>query len=94
MMKEEVGRNLPEAKLPSCYDRLIELISWLDDSVGGAYADWKEARANHDRIQMPSAVIIGKISQSKGDRVLKNFGISVGKEDRVVQAPIENPKPV
>jgi hypothetical protein len=43
---------------------------------------------------MPSAVIIGKISQSEGDRVLKNFRISVGKEDRVVQAPIENPKPV
>jgi hypothetical protein len=43
---------------------------------------------------MPSAVIIGKISQPKGDRVLKNFRISVGKEDRVVQTPIENPKPV
>jgi hypothetical protein len=43
---------------------------------------------------MPSAIIIGKISQSKGDRVLKNFRISVGKEDRLVQASIENPKPV
>jgi hypothetical protein len=42
---------------------------------------------------MPSAIIMGKISQSEGDRVLKNFGISVGKEDRVVQAPIENSKP-
>jgi hypothetical protein len=94
MMKEEVRRSLPEAKLPGCYDRLIELISWLDDPVGGAHADWKKARADHDRIQMPCAVIIGKISQSKGDRVLKNFRISVGKEDRVVQTPIENPKPV
>jgi hypothetical protein len=94
MMKEEVRRNLPEAKLPGCCDRVIELISWLDDSVGGAHADWKEARANHDRIQMPSAVIIGKISQSEGDRVFKNSRIGVGKEDRVVQAPIENPKPV
>jgi hypothetical protein len=43
---------------------------------------------------MPSAVIIGKISQSEGDRVLKNFKINVGKEDRIVQAPIESPKPV
>jgi hypothetical protein len=43
---------------------------------------------------MPSAVIIGKISQSKGDRVLKNFRISVVKEDRIVQAPIENSKSV
>jgi hypothetical protein len=94
MMKEEVRRNLPEAKLPGHYNRLIELISWLDDPVGGAHADWKEARANHDRIQMPSAVIIGKISQSEGDRVFKNSRIGVGKEDRVVQAPIENPKPV
>jgi hypothetical protein len=43
---------------------------------------------------MPSAVIIGKISQSEGDRVLKNFRVSVGKEDRVAQALIEYPKPV
>jgi hypothetical protein len=35
---------------------------------------------------MPSAIIISKISQSEGDWVLKNFKISVGKEDRVVQA--------
>jgi hypothetical protein len=89
-----MGRNLPEANLPGCYDRLIKLISRLDDSVGGAHADWKEIRANHDRIQMPSAIIIGKISQFEGDWVPKNFRISVEKEDRVVQAPIENPKPV
>jgi hypothetical protein len=50
IMKEEVRRNLPKSKLPSCYDRLIEFISWLDDPVGGAHADWKEARADHDRI--------------------------------------------
>jgi hypothetical protein len=43
---------------------------------------------------MLSAIIIGKISQSKGDWVLKNFRISIGKEDRVVQTPIEYPKPV
>jgi hypothetical protein len=49
-MKKEVRRNLPEAKLPSYYDRLIEFISRLDDPVGGAHANWKEARADHDRI--------------------------------------------
>jgi hypothetical protein len=27
MMKEEVRRNLPKAKLPGCYNQLIELIS-------------------------------------------------------------------
>jgi hypothetical protein len=42
---------------------------------------------------MLSAVIIGKISQPEGDRVLKNFRISIGKEDRIVQAPVENSKP-
>jgi hypothetical protein len=50
MVKEKVGRNLPETKLPGCYDRLVEIITWLDDWVGGAHADWKEARANHDRV--------------------------------------------
>jgi hypothetical protein len=50
MMKKEVARNLPKTKLPGCYDRLVELITGLDDSVGGAHANWKEARANHDRI--------------------------------------------
>jgi hypothetical protein len=93
MMKEEVRRNLPEAKLPGCYNRLIELISRFNDSVGSTHADWEEARANHDRIQAPGVDIIGKISQLEGDRVLENFRFSVGKEDRVVQTLIENPKP-
>jgi hypothetical protein len=39
VVKEKVGRNLPKTKLPSCYDRLVKLITWLDDSVGGAHAD-------------------------------------------------------
>jgi hypothetical protein len=50
IMKEEVRRNLPKTKLPRCYGRLIEFISWLDDPIGGAHADWKEARMDHDRI--------------------------------------------
>jgi hypothetical protein len=50
MMKEEVRRNLPKAKLPGCYNPLIEFISWFDDPVGSTHADWEEARANHDRI--------------------------------------------
>jgi hypothetical protein len=50
MMKKEVGTNLPKTKLPGCYDRLVELITGLDDSVGAAHANWKEASANHDRI--------------------------------------------
>jgi hypothetical protein len=39
MMKEEVGRGLPKTKMPGCYDRVVELITRLDDSVGGAHAD-------------------------------------------------------
>jgi hypothetical protein len=50
MVKEEVGRNLPKTKLPGCYDRPVKLITWLDNFVGGAHADWKEAGANHDRL--------------------------------------------
>jgi hypothetical protein len=39
MMKEDVGRDLPKTKLSGCYDRLVRLITKLDDSVGGAHAD-------------------------------------------------------
>jgi hypothetical protein len=84
MVKEEVGRDLPKTKLPGGYDRLVRLITRLDDSVGGAYADWKEARADHDRIQMPSAVSIGKVIQSEGNRILKVFRGSVREEEWIV----------
>jgi hypothetical protein len=84
MMKEEVGRDLPRTKLPGCYDRLVRLITRLDDSVGGAHADSKEARADHDRIQMPSAVVIGKVIQSEGNRIFKVFGSSVREEEWIV----------
>jgi hypothetical protein len=67
--------------LPGCYDRLVRLITRLDDSVGGAYADWKEARANHDRIQMSSAVIIGKVIQSEGNWIFKVFRGKVREEE-------------
>jgi hypothetical protein len=93
MVKEEVWRNLPKAKLPGCYNRLIELVSWFDDPVGSTHADREEARANHDRIQVPGVDIIGKVSQPEGSRVLEDFRLSVQEEDWVVQAPIENPKP-
>jgi hypothetical protein len=63
------------------YDRLIRLVTWLDDSVGGAHADWKEVRADHDRVQMSSAVIIGKAIQSESDQIFKAIGGSVKKED-------------
>jgi hypothetical protein len=94
MMKEEVWRNLTKAKLPGCYNRLIEIISQFDDPVGGTHADREEARANHDRIQAPSVDIIGEVSQPKGGWALENFRLSVGEEDWVVQALIENPKPL
>jgi hypothetical protein len=50
MVKEEVGRNLSQTKLPGYYNQLVEFITRLDDSVRGAHADWKEAGANHDRV--------------------------------------------
>jgi hypothetical protein len=70
--------------LLGCYDRLIRLKTWLDDSVGGAHADWKEARADHDRVQMSSAVIIGKVIQSEGDLIFKAIGGSVREEEWIV----------
>jgi hypothetical protein len=84
MMKEEVGRVLPKTKLLGCYNRLVRLITRLDDSIGGAHADWKEARADHDRIQIPSAVIIGKVIQSEGNQIFKVFGGSIREEEWIV----------
>jgi hypothetical protein len=84
MMKEEVGRDLPKTKLPGCYNPLVRLITRLDGSVGGAHAVWKEARADHDRIQMPSAVIIAKVIQSKGNQIFKLFEGSVREEEWIV----------
>jgi hypothetical protein len=70
--------------LPGCYDRLVRLVTWLDDSVGGAHADWKEARVDHDRVQMLSAVIIGKAIQSESDQIFKAIGGIVRKEEWIV----------
>jgi hypothetical protein len=70
--------------LPGYYDRLIRLITWLDDSVGGTHADRKEARADNDRVQMLSAVIIDKVIQSKGGRIFKAIGGSVREEEWIV----------
>jgi hypothetical protein len=62
MMKEEVWRHLPKTKLPGCYNQLVKLVSWFDDPVRSAHADWEETRANHDRVQAPRVNIIGKVS--------------------------------
>jgi hypothetical protein len=70
--------------LPGCYDRLVRLVTRLDDSVGSAHADWKEAGVDHDIVQMLSAVIIGKAIQSESDRIFKDIGGSVRKEEWIV----------
>jgi hypothetical protein len=67
-----------------CYDWLVRLVTWLDDSVGGAHADWKEARVDHDRVQMPSAVIIGKAIQFESDQIFKAIEGSIRKEEWIV----------
>jgi hypothetical protein len=41
---------------------------------------------------MPSTIIIGKVSQSEGDWVLKNLRICIREEDWAVQASVEYPK--
>jgi hypothetical protein len=94
MVEEELGRNLPKTKLPSCYDRLVRFIAWFDDSIGGAHAERKEARTDHDGVLMPSAFIIGKVIQSKGAWIFKDFRICVRKADWIVQTWVEYSKPV
>jgi hypothetical protein len=47
-MKKEIWRHLPKTKLPSRYDRLVKLISWLNDP-------------NHDGVQVPGIGVMGKI---------------------------------
>jgi hypothetical protein len=84
MVEEEVGRNLPKTKMLGCHDQLVRFIAWFDDSVGGAHADWKEARTDHDGVQMLSAFIIGKVIQSKDAWIFKDFIICVRKADWIV----------
>jgi hypothetical protein len=66
------------------YDWLVRFVVWLDDSIGGTHADWKETRADHDRVQMPSVVVIGKVIQSESDQIFKAIRGSVRKEERIV----------
>ena len=83
-MKEEMRRDLPKTKLPGCYNRLVRLVTRLNDSVGSTHTDWEKTRTNHDRIQMSSAVVIGKVIQSEGDRIFKVFGGSVREEEWII----------
>ena len=66
------------------YDRLVRFVAWLDDFVGGTHADWKETRADHDGVQMLSAVVIGKAIQSESDWILEAIEGSVRKEEWIV----------
>jgi hypothetical protein len=92
-VKKEVGRHLRKTELPGCYDRLIKLVTRLEDPVRGTHANWEETRPNHDRIKAPGVGIIANVGQSEGSRVLKELGIGIRKEVRVVKAFVENPEP-
>jgi hypothetical protein len=93
MMKEEMWRHLPKTKLPGCYYRVVKFISRFDDTVESAHADWEETRTNHDGVQAPGVDIVGKISQSERGWALKDFRLSIGEEDWVVQTFVKNLKP-
>jgi hypothetical protein len=75
------------------YDLLVRFVAWLDDSVGGTHANWKETRADHYRVQMLSAVIIGKAIQSKSDQIFEAIGGSVRKEERIVYTLVKDSEP-
>jgi hypothetical protein len=77
-VKKEVGRHLRKTELPGCYDRLVKLITRLEDPV---------------RVKAPGVGIIGNVGQSEGSRVLKELGIGIRKEVWVVKAFVENPEP-
>jgi hypothetical protein len=49
-VKKEMRWYLSKTKLPSYYDRLVKLITGLDDLIRGAHANWKKAGPNHDGI--------------------------------------------
>jgi hypothetical protein len=70
--------------LLGCYDRLVRFVAWLDDSVGGTHADWKETRVDHDGVQMPSAIIIDEAIQSESDQIFEAIGGSIRKEECIV----------
>jgi hypothetical protein len=70
--------------LSGYYDRLVRFVAWLDDSITGTHADWKETRADHDRVQMLSDVIIGKAIQTESDQIFEAIGGSVRKEEQIV----------
>jgi hypothetical protein len=60
-MKKEMWRHLPKTKLPGCYDRLVKLVSWLDDLIRSTHANWKKAGPNHDGVQARGIGVIGEI---------------------------------
>jgi hypothetical protein len=92
-VEKEVGRHLRKTKLPGCYDRLVKLITRLEDSIRGTHANWEKAGPNHNGIKVPSVSIIGNVSQMEGSRVLEEFGIGIREKVWVIKAFIENPEP-
>jgi hypothetical protein len=60
-VKKEVGRHLRKTELPGCYDRLVKLITRLEDPVRGTHANWEKTGPNHDGVKAPSIGIIGNI---------------------------------
>jgi hypothetical protein len=60
-MEKEVGRHLRKAKLPGCYDRLIKLITRLENPVRGTHANREKIGPNHDRVKAPGVSIIGNV---------------------------------
>jgi hypothetical protein len=92
-VKKKMGRHLPKTKLPGCYDRLVELITGLEDPIRGTHANWEKAGPNHNGVKAPSVGVMGNIGQSEGSRVLEKFRIGIRKKVCVIKAFIESPEP-
>jgi hypothetical protein len=50
LVKVKVRRNLSKAKLSGHCHWLVGIITRLDDSIGGAHANWKEAMMDCERV--------------------------------------------
>jgi hypothetical protein len=92
-VEKEVGRHLRKTKLPGRYNRLVKLITRLEDTIRSTHANWEEAGPNHNGVKVPSVGIIGNIGQTEGSWVLEEFGIGIRKKVWIVKAFIENLEP-
>jgi hypothetical protein len=56
-VENEVGRHLRKTKLQGCYDRLVKLITRLEDPIRSTHANWEKTGPNHNGVKAPSVSV-------------------------------------